>query len=124
VQGGGGKGRGIAQWEVNGSRDLTFRARHSGIKIADASFSQQLELVDHELHNPVLSKDRTLTDKKYLNAGNELRKATTLSSAVAIVLKAYEIAGAARQNAERASIAKAMFDYWVKVPGVFQPSGK
>ncbi len=124
VQGGGGLGRGIAQWEVDGPRDATFRKRNAGTRIADASFAQQLEFVDYELHNPVLSAQNTLTDSTYLKAGQKLRKTKTLADAVALVLDDYERAGASGQVAERTSIANAIYDYWSKVPGVFPPNGK
>lgn len=70
---GGGPGRGIAQWNVDDTRDLTFRRLNGGAKIANGSYAQQLEFVNYELHNPVLSKQKTLTDTTYLEAGRNLR---------------------------------------------------
>ena len=111
----------MAQWDVNGTRDITFRKLNGGTKIANGSFVQQLEFVDHELHSPVMSIQGTMTDRSYQKAGNDLRKTARLNDAVSVVLIGYEKAGASGQIAERTAIANAIYDYWIKVPGVFKP---
>ena len=119
VQDGGGQGRGLAQWTATDPRAATYARLHPGKSILTASFAEQLEFVNHELHNPVLSAQKTLTDRSYQNAGNDLRQSVALADAVTIVTKKYERPGVRGQVAERQKIAKEIYDYWSKVKGVF-----
>ncbi len=120
---GGGPGRGIAQWTDGDSRAATYVRLHPGKSILTASFTEQLEFVNHELHNPTLSRQKTLTDGGYQRAGNKLRKSVALTDAVMIVVNEYERPGARGQVAERQKIAKEIYDYWSRVKGFFPATG-
>ncbi|UVO55809.1 phage tail tip lysozyme [Sphingomonas sp. SUN039] len=124
VQDGGGKGRGIAQWTATDPRVATYALLHQGRSIFNASYVEQLEFVNHELHDPVLSSDKTLTDRSYQNAGSKLRRSVTLADAVKIVVKDYERPGKRGQVTERQKIAAEIFDYWNMVKGFFPTTRK